>query len=117
VGNADPSARKEVLWEVGAPRMDFYVILSGTIEIVQPMPGARSRSPSKVLASFDTGDVDLIFGHPPSWRPALEKDGEVLALRPGGAARAGGRGSRAERAIAAGTFPAATRIPHRARKG
>ncbi len=72
--------RKEVLWEVGAPRMDFYVILSGTIEIVQPMPGREESITVQGPREF-TGDVDLIFGHPAVVEARAGEEGEVLALR------------------------------------
>ena len=31
--------RGDVLWDLGAPRFDFYVVLSGSIELVQPRAG------------------------------------------------------------------------------
>jgi len=79
-GERRPIRRKEVLWEVGAPRMDFYVILSGTIEIVQPMPGREESITVQGPREF-TGDVDLIFGHPAVVEARAGEDGEVLALR------------------------------------
>jgi thioredoxin reductase (NADPH) len=60
--------------------MDFYVILSGTIEIVQPMPGREESITVQGPREF-TGDVDLIFGHPAVVEARAGEDGEVLALR------------------------------------
>jgi len=74
-----PIRRNEVLWEVGAPRMGFYVILSGSIEIVQPLPGREESITVQGPREF-TGDVDLIFGHPAVVGARAGEDGEVLAL-------------------------------------
>jgi thioredoxin reductase (NADPH) len=75
-----PIRRNEVLWEVGAPRMDFYVILAGSIEIVQPLPGREESITVQGPREF-TGDVDLIFGHPAVVGARAGEDGEVLALK------------------------------------
>jgi len=58
-----PIRRNEVLWEVGAPRMDFYVILAGSIEIVEPLPGREESITVQGPREF-TGDVDLIGADP-----------------------------------------------------
>src|SRR5712664_4369584 len=58
-----PIRRNELLWEVGAPRMDFYVILAGSIEIVQPLPGREESITVQGPREF-TGDVDLIGADP-----------------------------------------------------
>jgi len=79
-GERRPVRRNEVLWEVGAPRIDFYVILSGSIEIVQPLPGREESITVQGPREF-TGDVDLIFGHPAVVEARAGEDGEVLALR------------------------------------
>jgi thioredoxin reductase (NADPH) len=75
-----PVRRNEVLWDVGAPTIDFYVILSGSIEIVQPLPGREESITIQGPREF-TGDVDLIFGHPAVVGARAREDGEVLALR------------------------------------
>src|SRR4051812_11611133 len=38
-GRRRPVRKGEVLWEVGAAKMGFYVILSGKVEVVRPLPG------------------------------------------------------------------------------
>jgi thioredoxin reductase (NADPH) len=78
-GERQPIQRNEVLWEVGAPRMRFYVILSGTVEIVEPMPGREESITVHGPREF-TGDVDLIFGHPAVVGARAGEDGEVVAL-------------------------------------
>src|SRR3982074_3625463 len=74
-----PIRRNEVLWEVGAPRMDFYVILAGSIEIIQPLPGREESITVQGPREF-TGDVDLIFGHPAVVGARAGEDGGGLPL-------------------------------------
>jgi thioredoxin reductase (NADPH) len=74
-----PIRRGEVLWELGAPRMDFYVVLSGSIEIVQPLAGREESITVHGPREF-TGDVDLIFGSRAVAAARVRDDGEVLAL-------------------------------------
>jgi thioredoxin reductase (NADPH) len=74
-----PIRHGEVLWKVGAPRIDFYVILSGSIEIVQPRAGREESITVQGPREF-TGDVDLIFGSRAVAEARVRDDGEVLAL-------------------------------------
>jgi len=71
--------RGEVLWDLGAPRFDFYVVLSGSIEMVQPRAGREESITVQGPREF-TGDVDLIFGSRAVAEGRVRDDGEVLAL-------------------------------------
>jgi thioredoxin reductase (NADPH) len=53
-GERRPMRRGEVLWEVGAPRIDFYLVLSGSIEIVQPRAGETTRPAARRRARYGT---------------------------------------------------------------
>jgi thioredoxin reductase (NADPH) len=79
-GERRPIRRGEVLWEVGAHSTDFYVVLSGSVEIVEPLPGREESITVHGPREF-TGDVDLIFGQPAVVEARAGEDGEVLALR------------------------------------
>src|ERR1700694_2269235 len=71
--------RGDVLWDLGAPRFDFYVVLSGSIELVQPRAGREESITVQGPREF-TGDVDLIFGSCAVAEGRVRDDGEVLAL-------------------------------------
>jgi thioredoxin reductase (NADPH) len=69
----------EELWGVGATKMSFYVVLSGTIEVVRPLPGGEETLTVLGPRQF-TGDVDLIFGSRAVVAARAGADGEVLEL-------------------------------------
>jgi len=71
--------RGEELWRVGATKMNFYVVLSGTIEVVRPLPGGEETLTVHGPRQF-TGDVDLIFGSRAVVAARAGADGEVLEL-------------------------------------
>jgi thioredoxin reductase (NADPH) len=69
----------EELWPVGATKLSFYVVLSGTIEVVRPLPGREESLTVHGPRQF-TGDVDLIFGSRAVVAARAGADGEVLEL-------------------------------------
>jgi thioredoxin reductase (NADPH) len=78
-GERRPIRRGEVLCELGAARTDLYVVLSGSIEVVQPLAGREESITVHGPREF-TGDVDLILGSRPVVAARVRDDGEVLEL-------------------------------------
>jgi thioredoxin reductase (NADPH) len=71
--------RGEELWRVGATKMSFYVVLSGTVEVLRPLPGGEETLTVHGPRQF-TGGVDLIFGSRAVVAARAGVDGEVLEL-------------------------------------
>jgi thioredoxin reductase (NADPH) len=73
--------RGEVLYEQGVATPDFYVVVSGALELVQP--GDGHEVPITVLRSGQfTGEFNMLSGRRSMARARMAESGEVLAITP-----------------------------------
>jgi thioredoxin reductase (NADPH) len=70
-----------VLFAEGERGFDFYVILSGAVEIVETSSGAEQVVTVHGPGEF-TGDVDTLTGRGALVTARMQQDGEVLAIDP-----------------------------------
>jgi len=71
----------EILYEQGVPSPYFYVVVSGALEIVEPLD--RGELSITVLGPGEfTGEVNLLLGRPSLVRARMREAGEVLAISP-----------------------------------
>ena len=71
--------RGEVLFEQGSTDSEFYVVLSGTLEIVRPQLGREELVVVHVPGEF-TGETNFLSGRRTLVRCRAAEDGEALAL-------------------------------------
>jgi thioredoxin reductase (NADPH) len=70
----------EVLWRVGDRHFDFFVVLSGTVEILERTTGGETHLVARHNAGEFTGDVDMLTGRGALVEGRMTSDGEVLVL-------------------------------------
>src|SRR5437879_6472813 len=70
----------EVLFEQGARNDNFFVVLSGALEIIRPMGTGGERLITVHEAGQFSGDVDLVFGRNAIVQGRMREDGELLVL-------------------------------------
>ena len=70
----------EVLWHAGDRGFDFFVVLSGTVEIFERTVQGDTRPVALHRAGEFTGDVDMLSGRGALIEARMASDGEVLAL-------------------------------------
>src|SRR5256885_6861828 len=71
----------EVLYDQGVASPYLYVVVSGALEIVEPLDGGQL--PITVLGPGEfTGEVNLLLGRPSLVRARMRDAGEVLAISP-----------------------------------
>ena len=73
--------RGEILYDQGAPSPYFYVVLSGELEIVEPVDGKELPVAIGGPGEF-TGEVNLLTGRRSLVRARMREAGEVLAISP-----------------------------------
>ena len=78
-GRIRPIAAGELLVEAGQERMPFFVVLSGSIEIVQPAGATETPIVSHGPGQF-TGEISLISGRHTLVRARAGAAGEVIEL-------------------------------------
>src|SRR4051812_44594998 len=71
----------EVIFDQGAMRRSFYVVLEGGLEIVSPAPGGEVQITVEEPGQF-TGEVDMLSGRPSLVRARAITDGELLEIDP-----------------------------------
>src|SRR5262249_47865095 len=71
--------RGEVLIEQGTENPSFYVILSGSVEVVRPLKGKEDLIVVHRPGQF-TGETTLLAGRRTLARGRVAEDGEVLEL-------------------------------------
>ena len=69
----------EILFEQGARNDNFFVVLSGAMEIVRPGAAGETLITVHEAGQF-SGDVDLVFGRNAIVQGRMREDGELLAL-------------------------------------
>jgi len=73
--------RGEVLYEQGEATPDFYVVVSGALELVQP--GDGHEVPITVLRPGQfTGEINMLSGRRSMARARMAESGELLAITP-----------------------------------
>jgi thioredoxin reductase (NADPH) len=73
--------RGEILYDQGVAAPHFYVVLSGALEIVEPLDG--KEQPISVLGPGEfTGEVNMLLGRRSLVRARMKEPGEVLAVSP-----------------------------------
>lgn len=73
--------RGEVLFDQGGPSPDFYVVLSGSVEIVQPGEGRELAITVHGPGEF-SGEANMLTGRRSLVRARMREAGEVLVLSP-----------------------------------
>src|SRR5256885_2958653 len=73
--------RGEILYDQGAASPQFYVILSGALEIVEPLDGKELPITVAGPGEF-TGEVNMLLGRRSLVRARMRDPGEVLAISP-----------------------------------
>src|SRR5690349_16503530 len=73
--------RGEVVIEQGAPSPDFFVVLSGALEIVQPADGREVPITVHHPGEF-TGEVNMLSGRRSLVRGRIAEAGELLVISP-----------------------------------
>src|SRR5256885_13302589 len=73
--------RGEILYDQGAATPQFYVILSGALEIVEPLDGKELPIAVAGPGEF-TGEVNMLLGRRSLVRARMRDPGEVLAISP-----------------------------------
>src|SRR5262249_44981281 len=71
--------RGEILFEQGDINRCFFVVLSGSVEIVQPIESGERTIVVHGPSEF-TGEVDMLTGRPSLMRGRVVDDGEVLEV-------------------------------------
>jgi thioredoxin reductase (NADPH) len=80
-GRCREAAEGEVLWSEGDQRFDFYVVLSGEVEIVESSSGEEQTVTVHLPGEF-TGDVDTLTGRTSLVTGRVKQAGEVLEIGP-----------------------------------
>jgi thioredoxin reductase (NADPH) len=73
--------RDEILFEKGQPHRPFFVVLSGSIGVVD-YGGEDSQGYPPLEAGNFTGEFDLLTGRPSLYRGVALSDGEVIEMAP-----------------------------------
>jgi thioredoxin reductase (NADPH) len=73
--------RGEILFEQGQASPEFFVILSGALEIVQPADGKEVPITVHHAGEF-TGEANMLSGRRALVRGRIAEDGEVLVITP-----------------------------------
>src|SRR3954468_1816672 len=81
MGNRRTVERGEILYDQGGKTPHFYVILSGTLEIVEPAAGKEPPITVAGPGEF-TGEVNMLVGRRSLVRARMKEPGEVLAISP-----------------------------------
>jgi len=81
MGKRRTVARGEVLYDQDAAIPQFYVILSGTLEIVEPLDGKELPITVAGPGEF-TGEMNMLLGRRSLVRARMKEPGEVLVLSP-----------------------------------
>jgi len=80
-GTVRPVAEGEHLWRAGERGFGFFVVLAGSVEIVDPSGDAPRRVTVHQPGEF-TGDVDVLTGRVSLVEGRMLQDGEVLEIAP-----------------------------------
>jgi thioredoxin reductase (NADPH) len=81
LGHRRRVGRGEVLYEQGEATPDFYVVVSGALELVQP--GDGHEVPITVLRPGQfTGEINMLSGRRSMARARMAESGELLAITP-----------------------------------
>jgi thioredoxin reductase (NADPH) len=72
-------SRGQILFDQGDAQPRFYVVLSGELEIVQPVDGSEAPITVHVPGEF-TGEVNMLSGRRSLVRARMRDDGEVLVV-------------------------------------
>src|SRR5262245_17298507 len=75
--------RGDILIEQGAHDVSFYVVLSGSIDIVRPVDGGEAPITVHEPREF-TGETSLLAGRSSLIRARAAEDGELLELNAAG---------------------------------
>jgi thioredoxin reductase (NADPH) len=71
--------RGEVLFEPGQVNRPFFVVLSGTLQIVQPLQGQEGEREIVLHGAAEfTGEIDMLTSRPSVVRGRVASDGEVV---------------------------------------
>jgi thioredoxin reductase (NADPH) len=73
----------QILFDQGDAQPHFYVVLSGELEIVQPVDGRETPITVHAPGEF-TGEVNMLSGRRSLVRARMRNDGEVLVVSPEG---------------------------------
>src|SRR3954470_954179 len=74
-------ATGEILYEQGTETPDFFVVVSGSVEILHPTPGGEVRIHTLAPGEF-TGEANLLSGRRSLVRARMVEAGEVLVITP-----------------------------------
>jgi thioredoxin reductase (NADPH) len=73
----------EILFEQGDPNAPFFVVLSGSVEVVQPVDGREEPIVLHEAGDF-SGEISLLSGRSSQLRGRVREAGEIVVLdRPG----------------------------------
>jgi thioredoxin reductase (NADPH) len=81
LGERKHFARGTVLFEPGGVNRDFHVVLSGELEIVQPVDDREVPITIHVAGEF-TGEVNMLSGRRSLVRGRMREDGDLLVITP-----------------------------------
>jgi thioredoxin reductase (NADPH) len=79
LGRRRPASKGEVLIEVGAEYMPFFVVLRGALEILRVAGGAEDIVVTETPGDF-SGEMNSLSGRRSLFRARMREDGEVLEL-------------------------------------
>ncbi len=79
VGHRRPAAAGEIIFEQGESTPGFFVILSGALEIVQPVDGRELPITVHSAGEF-TGEVNMLSGRRALVRGRMREAGDLLAV-------------------------------------
>src|ERR671925_649870 len=74
-------ARGTIIFDQGDATRDFLVVLSGELEIVQPVDGREEPITVHVPGEF-TGETNMLSGRRSLVRGRMREDGELLVMTP-----------------------------------
>src|SRR5437764_5342268 len=81
LGRRRPAGRGEIIYDQGQEHPEFFVVLSGALELVQPADGREV--PITVLRQGQfTGEANMLTGRRTLARARMKEEGELLAIRP-----------------------------------
>jgi thioredoxin reductase (NADPH) len=81
LGRLRKAERGEILYEQGTATPEFFVVLSGALELVQPGDGHESIIAVLHQGQF-TGEVNMLSGRRALARARMAESGELLAVAP-----------------------------------
>src|SRR5262249_3294324 len=80
VGTRRRVGRGEILFEQRQVHRPFFVVLSGTIEVLQ-VTEEGDRPFRKIDGAHFTGEFDMLTGRPSLYRGRVVEDGEVIEVQ------------------------------------